>query len=279
MKNRRLESVLWFMIESLNAKRQIRRKLNWLIEILVYIQSAVLWFSKVDFVDFASILFFVRKQSKHPTVSERAIEYLWVCARLRDLRAGQILDVGCKEGLPTTEILRRWNFVYGIEPNISEQISGENYCILPGDIRSTEFPDCSMDAVVAISTLEHIGVAGRYGVTENDETGDYRAAAEIHRILKRGGGFYGSVPFGRGTSRPLNRLYDAGRLLGVLTGFQLVDLAYFKYYEEYGLWLEVDASAAELNDWDTEPWYSLACFFARKSGQHELSPASTHDLS
>lgn len=259
-----MDKILEFIIASLNSKNSLRKNLGWLSQIFIYLRSLNLWIGKVEFHEFKHNLTYARKQSRHPRVGERSVEYPWVHKKLKWVTKKKILDVGCKEGLPITDILRKENIVYGIDPNIDTQITQENLLIFPGDIRETNLPENSVDVVVAVSTLEHIGVAGRYGVTKSDDLGDLNAAREIHRILKPEGFFCGTVPFGKGKSLPLNRLYDGARLHRLLDGYELIDLTYYKYYENYELWLEVDEKIAEMTDWDKEPWYSLACFYVKK---------------
>lgn len=259
-----MDKIFEFLISGLNCRNSLKKRSGWLIDILIYLRAITLWKTKREFKVFKDNLFYVRKQSRHPKVGERSIEYPWVCMKLRNVRNKTILDVGCKEGLPITDLLRKDNFVYGIDPNIEKQISGQNYLIIPGDIRNSDFSDNSLDIVVIVSTLEHVGVSGRYNISTIDDNGDFKATREILRILKPGGILCGTVPFGIGKSLPLNRLYNRKSLHRLLTGYDLVDLTYYKYYENYSLWLEVDDEIAEINNWDKEPWYSLACFYTRK---------------
>ena len=62
-------------------------------------------------------------------------------------------------------------------------------------IRKTDYPDNYFDAISCISTLEHIGVAGRYG-SDDDPEGDAKTMHEIKRILKPGGILLTSLPYG-----------------------------------------------------------------------------------
>jgi SAM-dependent methyltransferase len=208
--------------------------------------------------------FYVKKLSKDLNVNERAIEYPWVISRTKNSIGQTILDVGCRKGLPSTDLLCINNNVFGIEPDITESITNSDFTILKGDIRATNFQDSFFDLVLIISTLEHIGLKGRYHLQNKDDTGDFKAMTEISRILKTGGRVLGTVPYGCGSSLPLNRLYTLKRLTELFANFQVNELNFFKYYKKYGLWLEVDEVTAASNNWDTDVWYSLACFSLQK---------------
>lgn len=222
-----------------------------------------MWARQDEFASFQDCLFCSRKQARHPRIGERAIEYPWVYKRISDLQGCHVLDVGAKEGLPITDLLlERNNTVYAIDPHIPNSFKRGQLTVIKGDIRSTSFDQDFFDAVIVVSTLEHIGVPGRYNITVAEDNGDFRAMQEIRRILKPGGRVLITVPYGTGKSLPLNRLYDAKRIKQLFEEFDLVECEYFKYMPRYGLWLEVPEDVASSTNWDVEPWYALACFCA-----------------
>jgi SAM-dependent methyltransferase len=176
-----------------------------------------------------------------------------------------VLDVGAKRGLPITDLLLERNEVYTIDPGLSASFTRGQLIGVKGDIRGTSFGDAFFDAVVAVSTLEHVGVAGRYQVGLSDEEGDFKAMAEIERVLKPGGPCVLTLPYGTGRSLPLNRLYGPDRVAKLIARFRLVEAEYFRYATHYGLWLSVTEEEARANNWDVDPWYALACLHLRKS--------------
>jgi len=225
-----------------------------------------MWAKRDQFTSFQDCLFYSRKQASAPFIGERQIEYPWVYKRVFDLQDRCILDVGAKEGLPITDLLLEKNTVYAIDPNIPSSLKRGRLTLIKGDVRSTSFEEGFFDAVVAVSTLEHIGVAGRYGTVVGETDGDFGAMQEIRRILSPGGRALITVPYGTGRSLPLNRLYDAKRTKQLFEGFDLVECAYFRYTPQYRLWLEVPEHVASNTNWDVEPRYALACFCAIKTG-------------
>lgn len=264
-------NLLFALVSSINRFRLSRRLFGWLIGIIVLLQSVVMWIRKNEFEKFSDCLFHFQKQSKHPWTNERAVEYPWIYKNISKITGGTVLDVGAREGLPSTDLLlENNNLVYTIDINASPlNKSNPKLNIDRGDIRKTKFKDAFFDAVIAVSTLEHVGLPGRYGITEADDKGDLRAMQEIHRILKPDGQVFVTLPYGGGKSRLLNRLYDEERIIELFSGFDLQIRQYFKYDATYELWFEVPESIAANNNWDVDPWYSLACFCGRKNPKNK----------
>ena len=76
------------------------------------------------------------------------------------------------------------------------------------------FSDGHFDYAISISTIEHIGVGGRYGENEDLE-GDKKAVSELSRVLKKGGTMLVTVPFNGKQTRmfkPYCRTYDLERI-------------------------------------------------------------------
>ena len=244
---------------------KIRSYTRWIIFIIVFFQSLLMWLRKREFRKFDDCWFYNWKQAKHPIIGDRSVEYPWVYQRVRDLSGCIILDVGAKEGLAITDILVQRNAVYAIDQNVSTSYKKGKISIIRGDIRSPGFDREFFDAVVAVSVLEHIGIPGRYNITQLDEDGDLKAMEEIWHILKPGGRCIITVPYGCGRSLPLNRLYDAMRIRQLCCNFEITECQYFKFHEEYQLWLEVSEDVAAATDWDTEPWYAIVCLVLLKA--------------
>lgn len=87
------------------------------------------------------------------------------------------------------------------------------------------FPDENFDAVIAVSTIEHIGL-GAYG-DPVQEGADSKAIKEIHRVLKPGGRLILTTPYcaeyrlapWRGGQE---RYYDETTLQRLLGSFEII---------------------------------------------------------
>jgi len=257
---------LFAIVSSVNRFQKSKLLFGWLVYIIILLQSFVAWVAQKEFRSFNDCYFHYKKQSNHPWIHERSIEYPWIARNISEIKNCCALDVGAKEGLPSSDILlSNNNVVYTIDINTSKTIQSNNKLIIKnGDIRSTPFNDGFFDAVIAVSTLEHVGISGRYGIERSDQDGDISAMAEIYRILKPGGKVLLTLPYGVGKSLPLNRLYNGERVNKLFKKYTMINKEYFKYDSKYAMWFEIPESLASENNWDIEPWYALGCFCAQK---------------
>lgn len=142
--------------------------------------------------------------------SDRYLEYSFVIRNLPKPPA-KILDVGCS-GSFFPLILASFGYnTYGVDIRnypILNKLKFNNFTFIKEDIRKTSFADKFFDVVTVISTIEHIGLSGRYGMAE-DSKGDKKAIKEIKRILKPKGILLLTVPFGKAKIiKPYHKIYD-----------------------------------------------------------------------
>jgi SAM-dependent methyltransferase len=161
---------------------------------------------------------------REPRADVRIFEYSFVLQRLLGLPKGKVLDVGCASGInflaPTLATLG-WQ-VYGIDGR-KFRLNYPGFHFTLGEITCMPFPDNEFDVVYAVSTLEHMGPGGEggiYGVSNADA--DFKAVAEISRVLKPGGILLVTVPFGRPrVIKKWQRIYDEPRLLDLFNRWQI----------------------------------------------------------
>ncbi|GAH42242.1 unnamed protein product, partial [marine sediment metagenome] len=135
-------------------------------------------------------------------------------------------------GLPdnVSYMLKRGYLVYGLDirdlpPN---QHLPYGFCFIKGDVRKTGLPGALVDVVTCVSSLEHVGVAGRYGMMEEDEEGDRKAMAEMRRVLKDEGLLLLTTHFGvRAVYEGLHRIYDEKQIRGLTQGFNVEAEEYY----------------------------------------------------
>lgn len=170
----------------------------------------------------------------------RMIEYSFVIGKLASPVKGRVLDVGCTARLnflPATLASIGWE-VYGIDMR-QFKFKFPNFHFVLGDITKTDFPDNFFHAVYAVSALEHIGLSGRYGVSKGDPEGDAKAVREIRRILRRGGRFLVTLPYGKEKRQTtLNRVYDEDSLEELFSDWEIKDMVFYSQDSE-GFWIPV----------------------------------------
>ncbi len=178
-------------------------------------------------------------------LNSRILEYPYVIERLHDLEPGRVLDVGATDTgnfLAPTLVAMGWE-VWGIDVRpFALELAGFHSVV--GDIRATPFADGFFDVAYCVSTIEHVGLSGRYGVRVEDPGGDITATREIRRIVRAGGRFILTIPYGiGGIVKPAERIYDRARLERLTEGWETV-YRRFHHLDEKGRWHEVEEVAA-----------------------------------
>lgn len=138
-------------------------------------------------------------------LDERIVEIPWIINKLKSTNNKKILDVGCTLNFKyLIDLFLKKNKIFFInlfkEKNnyFSNQIS-----YIQNDIRNSALNDKYFDIVTAISVLEHIGFDNsiyNYEFKKNNTINKQnykKALLEIKRVLKKGGKFFMTVPFGK----------------------------------------------------------------------------------
>lgn len=134
-----------------------------------------------------------------------------------------------------------------------------------GDILKLSLPKQHFDLVINCSTVEHVGLAGRYGVTEHRYDGDLEAMARLHEMMKPSGVMLLTIPVGQdAVFAPLHRVYGAERLPHLLRGYQVEEEQYW-VKDDQNRWIMVDRPTA-LGRQPERSLYGLGCFVLRKVG-------------
>jgi Methyltransferase domain len=127
---------------------------------------------------------------------ERVVEYPWLLSRLP---SGKVLDAGSTLNhphvldrfLPRVEALH----VVTLAP---EDVTVPAVSYAYADLRHLPYDDCAFDAVVSLSTLEHVGMDqslyGAHALRAEDPAAELkRALAELRRVGRR---VFATVPYG-----------------------------------------------------------------------------------
>ena len=166
-------------------------------------------------------------EAGHPfcgDTTERIIEKAWVLRNLADVPGGaRILDVGCSESTLSIELASNGYQVTGIDVR-PYPLQHPGFQFVQADICDSPLESASYDVVIALSTIEHLGL-GWYGDSQ-DESSDHVAMQQIHRLLKPGGLLLMTVPYGQRATTPVHRIYDSESLHRLLEKFEIQNAEY-----------------------------------------------------
>jgi SAM-dependent methyltransferase len=186
-------------------------------------------------------------------LDERVVEYPWVFAQQL---FGRVLDAGSTFNhahildrlLPSLDAL---HIVTLAPEEIAFTERGVSY--LFADLRELPLRDGLYDAVVSISTLEHVGMDNSsYGAApgrSNDPDLELRRAlGELRRVACPGGRLLVTVPYGRPDDHGWLRQFDAAAIAGLVKDLGTANAAVRVYaYEPSGWQLSSLDDAAEMS--------------------------------
>lgn len=180
-----------------------------------------LWFNEPIIIDYSS-----EGEAYWAVTNERILEKTFVIhslARFYDSKNIEILDVGASESILSYELA---SFNYSVTAIDIRPIalSHPKLKFVKSDICQPVFSPSSFDCVIALSTLEHIGL-GWYGDKKGNNY-DLEAVKQINLLLKPEGIFMLTVPYGRKAVTPVHRIYDQESLQKLTQDFTVMQISY-----------------------------------------------------
>jgi len=209
-------------------------------------------------------------------LDERVVEYPWFFSRLKNneriiLDAGSTLNHADILSLQLLQNRKLYISTLAYEgfPN-----TGITSHYIFEDIRKMSYKDESFDAIVCISTLEHVGMDNTFLYTddkrkhENDKYAYLSAVRELKRVLKKGGSLYLTMPYGRYCDHNWFQVFDADMVMQLKEEFSpsKINETYFKY--EHKQWNYSDAKACR-------DGYYYDVHFERKHQQDHLAASKS----
>jgi SAM-dependent methyltransferase len=141
---------------------------------------------------------------------------------------------------------------------------------IQGDLLKLDLPTNHFDLIINCSTVEHVGLVGRYSVTESRPDGDLEAMARLRELMKPSAIMLLTVPVGQdAVFAPLCRVYGKERLPRLLSGFVL-EREMFWVKDAENRWAQCDRETALSFEASAGSWdplrnvYALGCFVLRK---------------
>ena len=172
---------------------------------------------------------------------EKLLDWGWVCVNLPP-GVKRALEIGSGESPIIPAMLALGYSVLAVDlcTDLSKQIGG--FTFVKADFNAINL-DPRFDVVVACSTVEHIGLSGRYRSNE-DEDGDLNAMRKIADLLNPEGLLLLTIPMGiDAVYKPWHRVYGRQRIGKLVEGFQVVK-SRFLIKEPWGPWHEATLDKA-----------------------------------
>jgi 2-polyprenyl-3-methyl-5-hydroxy-6-metoxy-1,4-benzoquinol methylase len=190
---------------------------------------------------------------------DRDLEWAWCLAHLPH-SVGRVLDFGAGHGLLSAGAALRGNSVVSVDLEPCEfpfELDAIEY--RQGDFTTMELEPRSFDFVLNCSTIEHVGLSGRYSGSEDDADADLRAMEKLASLLKPDGAMALTIPVGRdAVFSPFHRVYGPERLERLLAPFTVV-AERFLTKPDGPRWQEVDRATA-LAEQGSPTYYALGLF-------------------
>jgi SAM-dependent methyltransferase len=174
-------------------------------------------------------------------VTERVVEIPWALAQLP--RNGRILDIGSCEANYHRSILTPGRELHCLDPRDCRSGLPDEAVFHHQSLIGSDLPRGAFDAVLLLSTIEHIGLPCYEQVPFED--GDRLALAEVWELLRPGGLAVVTVPAGSSKVASWYRQYSAADLRRLFDGWSCE----IRYWGFDGSWYE-PISEAELEGLD-----------------------------
>jgi SAM-dependent methyltransferase len=205
-------------------------------------------------------------------LGDRDVEWSWIASQM-PCGPGEALDFGPGGSHLGLVAAQRGFSVVSVDLQpVHWHYAHPSFRFLQGDILAVALPTSHFDLVINCSTVEHVGLAGRYGVTEDRPDGDLAAMTRLRGLMKPGGLMLITVPVGRDAVRaPRHRIYGEERLPRLLRDF-VVEKEAFWAKDRENRWVPCDRQTA-LNyeapvvDSVSQNVYALGCLVLRKPGR------------
>jgi SAM-dependent methyltransferase len=203
---------------------------------------------------------------------ERHIEWTFISAEMPD-GPGEAFEFGCEQGYLSLLAARKGFYVTALD------LQPQNFLwchpgvhFVQADLLKANLPQDQFDLIINCSSVEHVGLSGRYGINESATEGDLEVMRQLRRMLKPDGKLLTTMPCGRDLiAAPWHRVYGKKRLPHLLAGFGIEKEMYWAKDSE-NRWMQTSRDLAldfipVFNSADPfECSYALAAFVLRKSG-------------
>jgi hypothetical protein len=191
---------------------------------------------------------------------DRWVEWSFCMARMGE-GPGTTLDFGADIGFLSLAAAQRGHNVVALD-RLPPQLTFEHPRVQPlqADILSRPFGEKKFDQIVNCSSVEHVGLGGRYGSFEAED-GDLDAMGIMADALAPEGRHILTIPVGRdGAYAPYHRVYGEERLPRLLERYETLEEQWWT--KRVDVWAQAERSEA-LATQGSESFYAIGMFVLR----------------
>jgi hypothetical protein len=192
---------------------------------------------------------------------DRAIEWSWVIAHLPK-SPSQIFDFGSTGSILSATASRLGHSVTSID-QLEIEYDMPNLDFIKGNILEVNLEKNKYDVIMNCSTVEHVGLAGRYG-SKSNQNGDLESMSILADLVNKTGNMILTIPVGQDDCfEPFHRVYGRKRLPLLLEKFEIIEEEYWNKSKETMRWCKVTRDEA-LQVKGNEKYYALGLFLLTK---------------
>jgi hypothetical protein len=188
---------------------------------------------------------------------DRWVEWSFCMARMAD-GEGATMDFGADLGFLSLAAAQRGHTVVALDrEDIPLLYEHERVTRVTADILDRPLADRRFDQIVNCSSVEHVGLGGRYGSGESTN-GDLAAMGIMADLLAEDGRMILTIPVGRdAVFSPQHRVYGDERLPRLLERYRPLEEQYWR--KDGPVWSRTDRATALATE-GSESFYSLGLF-------------------
>lgn len=191
-------------------------------------------------------------------VTERIAEEPFVISEIAKLPVGaKVLDFGCFGSMLPLQLSGLGYKVTGVD-YYDYIYRHPNFKFIKGNFLDIDLPKKGFDLIYAVSVLEHVGI-GWY-VIERKDVSLEKVIRKIKSLLKPGGVFIVTVPYGKAKVYPYFRVFDKTQLREFFNDYKLIKESYF-LRKNISWILSDDKPVGPIRTWK---FNKVACWVLRK---------------
>ncbi len=192
--------------------------------------------------------------------TERLVELPFLFSQIKKPAGSEILDIGCSESITPIQLAMMGYRVTGIDIR-DYGYAHKGFSFIKDDFITHKFGK-KFDIVIDISALEHFGLG--YKVNK-DESADVTAVNKVWNILKPGGQFIFTAPFGseHKVIEDFERVYSRKDIDTMFKRFKIRTMKFYKV-THYKHIEEISETMAKRTGFDLDNGYAVVCMSMEK---------------